>query len=105
MSKHQCIQFGICPRADRGECFEINEDFRCGRDPEDPECHNKLENVVNTRRGGGGIKLGISAILLVAAGVAIFFIIRDPVKSNVSTPPKSPPTAEELLKEVWPWLR
>jgi len=104
MAKHQCVQFGVCPRADRGECFEVNADFRCARDPEDPDCQSKLEEVGGGRSGGGKlvIKLGILALVLVIAGVAIFFATREP-KASPGT--SSHPTAEALLKEVWPWLR
>jgi len=104
MAKHQCVQFGVCPRADSGECFEVNADFRCARNPEDPECRNKLEVVGSSRGGGLALKLGIPAVLLVAIGVAIFFVTRGSGESK-APPAKSPPTAEELLKEVWPWLR
>jgi hypothetical protein len=106
MAKHQCVQFGVCPRADSGECFEVNADFRCARNPEDPECRNKLEAVEGGRSGGKlSLKLGIPAVLLVVVGVAIFFATREPGQSKGAPPAKTPPTVEELLKEVWPWLR
>ncbi len=103
MAKHQCVQFGVCPRADRNECFEVDTDFACSRTPEDPDCRGKLEEL----KGGGGkgllLKAGIPAALL-AVGVGLFFIFG---KSPTPTPApaSTPPTVDELLKEVWPWLR
>lgn len=106
MAKHQCVQFGVCPRADRGECFEVNADFRCERDPEDPDCQSKLEEVGGSSgRRGLLLKMGIPAVLLVIVGVAIFFATRESGQSKGNPSPASSPSVEELLKEVWPWLR
>ena len=104
MAKHQCVQFGVCPRADRSECFEVDADFTCSRTPEDPDCRSKLEEL---KGGGGGkgllLKAGVPAALL-AVGVGLFFIFGESAKPTPS-PASTPPTVDELLKEVWPWLR
>lgn len=105
MSKHQCVQFGVCPRADSGECFEVNADFKCGRSPEDLDCQTKLEEVSG---GGGGkgiaLKVGIPAALFVVVGVTLFLVYgRD--GEPQADPSSAKPTVEELLQEVWPWLK
>lgn len=104
MAKHQCVQFGVCPRADSGECFEVNADFKCGRNPEDPDCHSKLEEVQDAGGKGLALKVGIPAVLLLLVGVALFFLLGNDGGSQ-PTPAAQQPTAEELLKEVWPWLK
>lgn len=104
MAKHQCVQFGVCPRADRGECFEVNADFKCGRNPEDPDCHSKLEEVQNSGGKGLVLKIVIPAALVLVVGVALFFLLGQDVESK-SSPEAQQPTVEELLQEVWPWLK
>lgn len=104
MAKHQCVQFGVCPRADSGECFEVNADFKCGRSPEDPDCQSKLEDVQNVGGKGLALKVGIPAALLLIVGVALFFLLGKDGNSQ-SSPPAQKPTAEDLLQEVWPWLK
>ena len=104
MAKHQCVQFGICPRADSGECFEVNADFKCGRGPEDPDCQSKLEEVHDAGGKGLALKIGIPATLLVVVGVALFFLLGKDGNSQSSAAAQQP-TAEDLLQGVWPWLK
>lgn len=104
MAKNQCVQFGVCPRANSGECFEVNSDFKCGRNPEDPDCQNKLEEVQTAGGKGLALKVGIPLVLLVVIGAGLFFVLKS--DENPSSPsPEQKPTAEELLQEVWPWLK
>lgn len=103
MAKHQCVQFGVCPRADNGECFEVNSDFTCSRNPEDPECRNKLEEVNERGKKGLLLKVGIPMALL-AIGGGLYFMFSGPIKISAS-PASPPPTVDELLKEVWPSLK
>ncbi|MCB1129569.1 MAG: hypothetical protein KDN05_00470 [Verrucomicrobiae bacterium] len=104
MAKHQCVQFGVCPRADSGECFEVNADFKCGRNPEDPDCLSKLEEVLDAGGKGLALKVGIPVALLAVVGVALFFLLGSGNDPKASTPAQKP-SAEELLQEVWPWLK
>lgn len=104
MDKHQCVQFGVCPRADSGECFQVNADFKCGRNPEDPDCQNKLEELRDTGGKSLALKVGLPAALLLIVGVAMFFLLGKDGDSKPS-PAAQQPTAEELLQEVWPWLK
>lgn len=105
MAKHQCIQFGSCPRANNGECFEVNVDFKCGRTPEDPDCQLKLEPVGD---GGGGrglaLKIGIPVALLCVAGI-IFYLVIGKESISQSLPAAQKPSAEVLLQGVWPSLK
>jgi hypothetical protein len=104
MAKYQCVQFGVCPRADNGECFEVNSDFRCGRSPEDPDCQSKLEDVQKAGSNGLALKVGIPLVLLAVVGTGLFFVLNSEENPN-SPSPEQKPTAEELLQEVWPWLK
>lgn len=99
MEKYQCVQFGICPRADNGECFETNSDFTCSRNPEDPDCRSKLEDVQEGGKKGLMLKVGIPVALL-AVGGGLYFAFAGPGEI-----PPAPPTVDELLKEVWPTLK
>jgi hypothetical protein len=104
MTKHQCVQFGVCSRADSGECFEVNSDFKCGRNPEDPDCQSKLEGLEAGGSKGLAFKIGIPVILLVAIGGSILFLMGN--RDNANPPsPEQKPTVEELLQQVWPWLK
>ena len=103
MAKHQCIQFGVCPRADRNECFEVDSDFNCSRNPEDPDCRNKLEEFQEGGKKGLAIKIGIPVVLL-AIGGGLYFAFSGPDEASVA--PSTPPSkVDELLKEVWPSLK
>lgn len=103
MAKHQCVQFGVCPRADSGECFEVNSDFTCSRNPEDPDCRSKLEEVQEGGKKGLLLKIGIPVALLAVAG-GLYFVFAGSGETPPA-PPASPPTVDELLKEVWPSLK
>lgn len=99
MARYQCVQFGVCTRADKAECFEINGDFKCGRDPEDVECQSKLELVSGGANSGVGMKIGLAAVVTLLLGGVGYWLLGSGAAS-----PQAPATTEQLLKEIWPWL-
>lgn len=99
MTRYQCVQFGVCSRADKAECFEIDGDFRCGRDPEDVECQSKLEPVSGGAKFGRGIRLGFAVVATLLLGSFGYWLF-----SSGAANPQAPATTEQLLKEIWPWL-
>lgn len=101
MAKHQCIQFGVCPRADTSDCFEVDSTFTCSRSPEDPDCRAKLEELKTANGSKMALKIGVPTLILLVGAGAYFYFSR-PAETPVSS---TPPTVDELLKEVWPWLR
>jgi len=101
MAQYQCVQFGICTRADKGECFDTSGDFKCGRDPEDPDCQGKLEPVTGGSRSGLGLKVGLSIAVVAVLALAGMYLFKSP---SGSQPPPTDVSAAQLLKEVWPWL-
>lgn len=100
MAQYQCVQFGICTRADKGECFDTGGDFKCGREPEDPDCQGKLEPVTGGSNSSLGIKVGLPIAVAALALAGMYFFKTPPVPQ----PPSSDVTTAQLLKEVWPWL-
>jgi hypothetical protein len=102
MAQYQCVQFGICTRADKGECFDTKGEFKCGREPEDPDCQSKLEPVSGGQKSGLGLKLGLLLVIVVVLLAMVgMYLFKTP---SMPQPPASEATAAELLKEVWPWL-
>jgi hypothetical protein len=103
--QYQCVQFGVCPRADRGECFHVDANFKCGRDPEDPDCREKLEPV----SGGGAsgakwLKIAIPVVAIAAlVGGGIYFLSGD--EPEPTKLPEQKPSVDSLLIEVWPDLK
>jgi hypothetical protein len=98
MAKYQCVQFGVCSRADKAECFDLSGDFKCGRDPEDAECQSKLEHVGGGSQGGGKKMTLVAGAVLLLGGLGYWGF------ASQGTPPPAPATSEQLLKEIWPWL-
>jgi hypothetical protein len=99
MAKYQCVQFGVCSRADKAECFEINGDFKCGREPEDVECQSKLEPVSGSGNSGAGTKISIAAVAVMILGGLGFWMY-----SSMRASPQEPVSTEQVLREIWPWL-
>ncbi len=101
MAQYQCVQFGICTRADKGECFDTSGEFKCGREPEDPDCQGKLEPVSGGAKSGLGLKIGLPIAVVAVLALAGMYLFKTP---SVPQAPPSEVTAAQLLKEVWPWL-
>lgn len=99
MAKYQCVQFGVCSRADKAECFELNGDFKCGREPEDTDCQSKLELVSSGTKLGIVTKIGLAAVAALILGGLGFWLL-----GSRQDPGQQPPSTEQLLKEIWPWL-
>jgi len=98
MAKYQCVQFGVCTRADKAECFELNGDFTCGRVPEDVECQSKLEPVSGGAKSGTALKMGLIAAVFALGGLVYWLF------GSQEASPQSGASTEQLLKEIWPWL-
>ena len=95
MPRYQCVQFGSCPRADACEKIEIksNRLFKCPR--KDPSCRQQLVEL----RSEPGLRIALISVTvaaLIGLGVWRLWPPPDHIK---------PPTVEQLLTEVWPWLR
>ena len=95
MPKYQCIQFGVCPKADACEQFEIGGTpaFECPR--KDPLCSSRLVEIKS-----GGIPRGLIAALAIVALLAI----GGGAWYYFSRAPKGPAAIQQQLMEVWPWL-
>lgn len=111
MPRYQCVQFGSCPKADACEKIEIksNELFKCPR--KDPSCRQQLvelrswlekarQSIQDPKPGRpSGLRIALISVTvaaLIGLGVWRLWPPPDHIK---------PPTVEQLLTEVWPWLR
>ena len=87
--KGQCINFRYCKKADSSEVLEINlgDDFFC------PECNGILVEVIPKPFPKWIIYSIIAFIVLLAAGILMYFIFKEP-----ANPPSSPsPTPFEII--------
>lgn len=92
MAKFLCVQFGICPRADACEQISLKpgDNHNCPRN--DPKCREQLVEI------GGGlpriVKIGLIAVPVAAVIAFGVWSLVGPSK-----------TVEQLLTDVWPWLK
>jgi hypothetical protein len=104
MPKYQCVQFGLCSRADACEEFEIKagDSFQCARGSPDPGCREQLVEI----RGGRlppQAKMAIIAVPIAAVlGLCAWMLIG---LSEADAQHKARANVEQLLIDVWPWLK
>lgn len=96
MAKFQCVQFGLCPRAD-GNVIEDKpgEPFTCPRG--DTKCRENLEPIGAGKSVSKPLIIGVAAVL-VLGGLGAWYFMSGSSKSDASS-------AEAQLVEVWPWLK
>ena len=96
MAKYQCVQFGLCPRAD-GNVIEEKpgEPFTCPRG--DTKCRENLEPIGGAKKLPIPLLIGV-VLVLVLGGLAVWYLVSGSSKAN-------PSDAEAQLVEVWPWLK
>ncbi|MEI7773344.1 MAG: hypothetical protein WCK17_01080 [Verrucomicrobiota bacterium] len=96
MAKYQCVQFGLCPRAD-GKVIEDKpgEPFTCPLG--DTKCRENLEPISGGKSMPKPLLIGALAILVVG-GLGVWYFMTGSSKSNRSD-------LEAQLVEVWPWLK
>lgn len=101
MPKYQCIKFGQCSLADAGKDIEIGEgdSFQCGCTPADPKCRENLELVT------GGTVSPTLKLVLVAVPIAALLAFGAWRLIGGGGQPQPPASVEQLLTDVWPWLR
>jgi hypothetical protein len=99
MPKYQCVQFGLCPRADACEEIVIKpgDSFQCARSSPDPKCREQLEEVRGRKPRLNLVLIAVPVALLLGIGAWIFM--------GTGSPPSSKASVEQLLVEVWPWLK
>ena len=96
MPRYQCVQFGSCPRADACEQIEIKSNglFKCPR--KDPSCRQQLVEL----RSEPGLRIALISLPVAALiGLGVWLMIL----TMCRVPPQ--PTVEQLLTDVWPWLK
>lgn len=100
MPKFQCVQFGICPRADACEEIQIDEGvaFECAR--KDPKCREQLVEI-HAKKGWKKVAL-IALPVVVVIALTAWWLNREPSQTSTS---KSQTSVEQLLTDVWPWLK
>jgi hypothetical protein len=104
MAKYQCTQLSVCPRADACEEIEIKPgvSFQCGRNPPDPKCREQLLEI-RGRRLSPKLRILLIAILFsVLLGSGAWMMMGF---SKTADQRKSEANAEQLLIDVWPWLK
>ena len=94
MPRYQCVQFGICQRADANEEFEIKPGETCQCPRNDPHCQGQLI-VLEKPKKRWPLYVGPGVIAAALVGLGLWHEMK----------PVPKPTPEQLLIEVWPWLK